>query len=202
MLKNKFIIKQDYIESIKNVFLLPHYSIFMNEVYLSLGSNIGDRLEYLSKAIDLIGQRIGNILKKSSIYETEPWGFTTTNLFLNQVIIIYSSQSPTDILREIQLIEKDIGRIKTGLQYSSRVIDIDILLFNDLVVESPNLIIPHPHLHKRNFVLVPLSEISPELIHPIYQITIKELTLNCLDKSYLNIYQKSENSKLISNHEV
>lgn len=174
----------------------------MNEVYLSLGSNIGDRLEYLSKAIDLIGQRIGNILKKSSIYETEPWGFTTTNLFLNQVIIIYSSQSPTDILREIQLIEKDIGRIKTGLQYSSRVIDIDILLFNDLVVESPNLIIPHPHLHKRNFVLVPLSEISPELIHPIYQITIKELTLNCLDKSYLNIYQKSENSKLISNHEV
>ena len=174
----------------------------MNKVILSLGSNLGDRLGNLSKAIDLIGQRIGNILKKSSIYETEPWGFNTPNLFLNQVIIIRTSQSPTNILREIKIIEKDIGRKKRTTEYTSRVVDIDILLFNDLVLEATDLIIPHPHLHKRNFVLVPLNEISPELIHPIYKIAISQLILNCLDKSYLSIYQKSKTIKFIKNHEV
>ena len=160
----------------------------MNKVYLSLGSNMGDRLDYLFKAIDLIGQRIGNILKKSSIYETEPWGFNTPNLFLNQVIIIRTSQSPTNILREIKIIEKDIGRKKRTTEYTSRVVDIDILLFNDLVLEALDLIIPHPHLHKRNFVLVPLNEISPELIHPIFQIAISQLILNCLDKGHISKY--------------
>jgi len=174
----------------------------MNKVILSLGSNLGDRLGNLSKAIDLIGQRIGNILKKSSIYETEPWGFNTPNLFLNQVIIIRTSQSPTNILREIKIIEKDIGRKKRTTEYTSRVVDIDILLFNDLVLEEPDLIIPHPHLHKRNFVLVPLNEISPELIHPIYKIAISQLILNCLDKSHFGIYQKSKTIKFIKNHEV
>lgn len=161
----------------------------MNTVYLSIGSNMGDRLDYLSKANKLIRQRIGNIIKESSIYETEPWGFLSDDLFLNQVVIADSPHSPTDILNEVKTIEKYIGRNQIlTKEYASRVMDIDILFYNDLIFESQHLTFPHLHLHKRNFVLVPLCEISPEFIHPVFQIELSQLLINCPDRSNVNIY--------------
>lgn len=165
----------------------------MNKVYLSVGSNKGNRLDYLSKANKLIRQRIGNIIKESSIYETEPWGFMSDDLFLNQVVIADSPHSPTDILNEVKSIEKFIGRNQIPTkEYTSRVIDIDLLFYNDLIFESQHLIIPHLHLHKRNFVLVPLCEISPEFIHPVFQIELGQLLMICPDMSHVNIYHKTE----------
>ena len=139
----------------------------MHQVYLGLGSNMGQRQMLLEQAIRLIGERVGKVLRQSSFIETEPWGFESPNKFLNAVIRCETDMTPRQILKTTQQIERDMGRKKkTTLNaqcptpnYADRPIDIDILLYDDLVVDEPDLKIPHPLMHERDFVMIPLKEI-------------------------------------------
>ena len=149
----------------------------MAEVYLGLGTNLGDKEANLDMAMEEIRKRVGEILSLSAYYITEPWGFDSKNAFLNAVCKISTSLSPLDVLLTTQSIEKDLGRMKKSVngQYSDRPIDIDILLYDDIVLDSPNLTIPHPLMHQRTFVMEPLSEIAPELVHPVLHKNMKEI---------------------------
>ncbi len=146
----------------------------MKTIYLHTGSNLGNRIENLSQAVNYTSQKIGKILKLSSIYETEPWGVSDQPLFYNQALKILTDLSPSALLNEILELEKIIGRIRKR-KWGERIIDIDILFYESTIVNTPSLIIPHQYLHKRNFVLVPLMEIAPNLVHPIFKKTIQEL---------------------------
>ncbi len=161
----------------------------MQYVYLSLGSNQGDRIATLCKAVDEIEQQIGRVLETSSYYETEPWGFTDDTNFINQVIKIQTNLTPEQILLKSQGIERQLGRkrVLTTQRYSGRTIDIDILFIDDLIINTENLTVPHPHLHERNFVLQPMCEIAPEFVHPIIGNNIKQLTESCDDQMTVNI---------------
>lgn len=132
-----------------------------HQVYLGLGSNLGDREENIRKAISLIDERVGKVLRQSSLIETEPWGFESSNRFLNAVILCETTLTPRQVLKATQKIERELGRKKkTTLNYSDRPIDIDILLYDDLTVDEPDLNIPHPLMHERDFVMIPLNEIK------------------------------------------
>ena len=138
-----------------------------HQVFLGLGSNLGDREHHLMEAIRLIGKRVGQVVRQSSFIETEPWGFDSPNRFLNAVILCETTKPPREVLCLTQQIERDMGRKKkTTLDaqcstpnYADRPIDIDILLYDDLVVDEPDLKIPHPLMHERDFVMIPLKEI-------------------------------------------
>ena len=149
----------------------------MAEVYLGLGTNLGDKEANLDMAMEEIRKRVGEILSLSAYYITEPWGFDSKNAFLNAVCKVSTSLSPLDVLLTTQSIEKDLGRMKKSVngQYSDRPIDIDILLYDDIVLDSPNLTIPHPLMHKRTFVMEPLTEIAQELVHPVLHKSMKEI---------------------------
>ena len=149
----------------------------MAEIYLGLGTNLGDKEANLNAAIDEIRKRVGEIVSLSAYYITEPWGFDSQNSFLNAVCKACTALSPSEALSITQAIEKDLGRLKKSVdgQYSDRPIDIDILLYDDLVLNTPNLVIPHPLMHKRLFVMQPLAEIAPELVHPVLHRNMKEL---------------------------
>ncbi len=153
----------------------------MSKVYFSIGSNKGNRSELINEAIDKIDISIGKVLIKSCIYETKSWGFNSNN-FYNICLLIESNLSPELILNKILIIEKSMGRLKSGNQYSDRYIDIDILFVDGIRVNTKNLIIPHPRLQLRKFVLTPMLEIAPDLIHPILNKSIRQLDLECLDK--------------------
>lgn len=157
----------------------------MNKVFLGIGSNLGDREANLKEAVKGLGETIGTIISCSSVYETEPWGFEAQEQFLNMVVEADTKLNPSGLLGAILMTEAKLGRTRSGKQYSSRLIDIDILLFNDLIMNEEALQIPHPHLHKRKFVLVPLCEIAPEVVHPVYKKTISELLESCSDKSLI-----------------
>jgi 2-amino-4-hydroxy-6-hydroxymethyldihydropteridine diphosphokinase len=142
-------------------------------VYLALGSNLGDKPLNLSEAIAQIAEKTGKISAVSAVYETEAWGFESDNLFLNQVISVDTALSPLEVLAETQQIEKNIGRTeKTNHVYKDRIIDIDLILYDNWVFKSETLTLPHPLFHQRRFVLEPLNEIAPDLIHPVLKITI------------------------------
>ena len=138
-----------------------------HQVYLGLGSNLGDREENIRKAISLIDERVGKVLRQSSLIETEPWGFESSNRFLNAVILCETTLTPRQVLKATQKIERELGRkkklIANGQQpranYKDRPIDIDILLYDDLTVDEPDLKIPHPLMHERDYVMIPLNEI-------------------------------------------
>lgn len=132
-----------------------------HEVYLGLGSNLGHREQLLHEAIRLIGDRIGQVARQSSFIETEPWGFTSDNRFLNAVILCLTPLTPREVLEATQQIERQMGRKKKtkDRNYSDRPIDIDILLYDDITLDEPDLRIPHPLMHERDFVMIPLNEI-------------------------------------------
>jgi 2-amino-4-hydroxy-6-hydroxymethyldihydropteridine diphosphokinase len=135
-----------------------------HQVYLGLGSNLGERKELIEKAIALIGERIGTVTRQSSLIETEPWGFESSHKFLNGVILCETALTPREVLKGTQQIERELGRKKkTTLTYKDRPIDIDILLYDDLKVDEPDLKIPHPLMHQRDFVMIPLKEINTNL---------------------------------------
>lgn len=138
----------------------------MAVLYLSLGTNLGDRRSNLETAISLIARRIGTVQAQSSIIETQPWGFESNNLFLNMAIKVETELEPMEVLQTAKAIEKEMGRtVKTGPEgYQDRIIDIDILLYDDLVIDSPELTIPHPHMYQRPFVMEPLAQIAPEIL--------------------------------------
>jgi 2-amino-4-hydroxy-6-hydroxymethyldihydropteridine diphosphokinase len=133
----------------------------MHKIYLGLGSNLGNRKENLAYAIRLIGERVGKVLRVSSFIETEPWGFESENTFVNAVILCETDLTPRQLLGATQKIEREMGRQKKSTDggYSDRCIDIDILLYDDLRVDEPDLQIPHPLMLKRDFVMIPLREI-------------------------------------------
>ena len=141
----------------------------MHQVYLGLGSNLGDCRKNLERAILLVSERVGTVTRQSSFVETEPWGFQSDNRFLNAVILCETDKTPREILRLTQQIERDMGRHKnvnrrlTNRNYTDRPIDIDILLYDDLTVDEPDLKIPHPLMYERDFVMLPLREINNKL---------------------------------------
>ena len=133
----------------------------MSKVYLGLGSNLGNKGENIHKAITLIGERVGLVVRQSSLISTEPWGFESENTFVNAVILCETDLTPRQLLGATQKIEREMGRQKKSTDggYSDRCIDIDILLYDDLRVDEPDLQIPHPLMLKRDFVMIPLREI-------------------------------------------
>ena len=144
--------------------------------FLSLGTNLGNKEVNLQTAIRYIADEVGNIIAQSSVIETEPWGFMSKKSFLNAVIEIETNSSPSEILKKTQEIEQRMGRKqKTQNSYQDRIIDIDLILYDNVVLDTPELKLPHPLFHKRDFVLKPLCEIAPEYIHPILGKPIKEL---------------------------
>lgn len=160
----------------------------MNLVFLQLGSNIGDRELVFEKTKNLIEQKIGTITKQSSIYETQSWGFFTYNLFLNQVLLVETEIEPDKLLKIVLNIETLLGRVRKSDKYESRIIDIDILFYNNFIVNTEKLNIPHPLIQDRLFVLKPLNEIARDFVHPVLNKTIKELLIECDDKLEINKY--------------
>ena len=160
----------------------------MNKVFLLTGGNLEDRMQNLQKAGSLIEEYVGQILRKSSVYETAPWGNTAQPSFLNQVIEIATLLPAEKVLSTILEIEQKLGRIRLE-KMGPRMIDIDILYFNHSIFFSTNLIIPHPQLHNRRFVLVPLAEIAPEFVHPILQKNSKQLLQACDDLLEVKKYE-------------
>lgn len=140
----------------------------MAQVYLGLGTNLGDKEMNLQQAINKIQEQIGKIISLSAFHLSEPWGFTSSNVFLNAVVCVESNESPFQLVDTTQSIEKEIGRKAKSIDgnYSDRLIDIDILLYDDLILHTEKLTIPHPLMTKRDFVMIPLCEIAPQLIHP------------------------------------
>lgn len=149
----------------------------MATVYLGLGTNLGDKEANLRTAIYKLQERIGKQVSLSSFYETAPWGFESDHSFLNAAIGLETSLSPIEILHITQEIEKELGRTKKSVNgsYSDRLIDIDILLYDTLVLQTPELTIPHPLMTERDFVMSPLIEIAGNVIHPTRQKTLSEL---------------------------
>lgn len=149
----------------------------MSRVFLSIGSNLGDRLSNIQQAVATLSMsdRI-NIVKTSSFYETEPWGNKNQEWFINAAVAIDTDYSPYELLEYCQNIEAQLGRVrKENEKWSQRAIDIDILMYDDLVISSENLIVPHPFMHHRAFVLVPMLEVKSDLVHPVFKKTISEL---------------------------
>tara|TARA_B100000902_G_scaffold302663_1_gene290688 strand:+ start:38015 stop:38503 length:489 start_codon:yes stop_codon:yes gene_type:complete len=159
-----------------------------NIIYIQIGSNIGDRYQNINKSIYLIEKMIGPISNCSSIYESSAWGLESQSPFLNCVIKIDSKLSPEETLKKSQMIEKKIGRVKT-IKWGKRIIDVDILFYNNDIIKNKNLIIPHPYIHKRKFVLIPLKEIANDLIHPIKNKNIEELYNDCNDEGNVELYE-------------
>jgi 2-amino-4-hydroxy-6-hydroxymethyldihydropteridine diphosphokinase len=180
----------------------------MREVFVLLGSNRGDRMEYLDRAFQMISEFAGIILKKSSVYETAPWGFDDPISFLNQVIEIETNLHPNELLEHLLTIETKLGRIRpfsacgcsiqppperpaqmnpdnqdTEFHYQGRTIDLDILFYGDKLVFTDDLMVPHPRLHERNFTLIPLNEIAPGMVHPLLKKSISSLLKECRDQT-------------------
>lgn len=150
----------------------------MAKVYLGLGTNLGDKEQNLHIAVDKIQERIGKVISLSAFYATEPWGFVSDNIFLNAACCAETVLSPLEVLNETQLIEQEIGRLQKSADdgsYTDRLIDVDLLLYDDLKMNSDSLTLPHPLMAKRLFVMEPLAEIVPNMIHPALGKTIKDL---------------------------
>ncbi len=158
----------------------------MSELYLSIGGNLGNREKTLIECKAYINQHIGNIEKESSVYESEAWGFSHSNNFYNQALLVETLLSPQETLSKISWIETKMGRTRNAQKeqaYEARIIDIDILLYNKEIITTQSLIIPHPHMSKRNFVMMPMKEIAPKLIHPVLNISMQSLQEQCTDNS-------------------
>lgn len=152
----------------------------MVNVYLGLGTNLGDKEQHLHDAVKNIEERIGKVISLSAFYATAPWGFSSENTFLNAAICVQTSLLPLEVLCETQAIERELGRTVKSLggAYADRVIDIDLLLYADTVMAVEGLTLPHPLITERRFVMEPLAEIAPDVFHPVLGRTIKELFLS------------------------
>jgi 2-amino-4-hydroxy-6-hydroxymethyldihydropteridine diphosphokinase len=144
--------------------------------YLGLGTNIGKKRRNLITAAAMLAERAGDVLTLSQFYESEPWGFKSENMFLNAALKLRTELPPLELLSVLKQIEREMGRTeKTGSEYHDRIIDIDILLYDSLVMQDPGLTIPHPLMTERKFVMEPLAEIAPAFVHPVLKLTMAEL---------------------------
>jgi len=155
----------------------------MNTVFLLLGTNLGERQNSLDLAIDQIKTRIGEVIKTSQIYETEPWGEKDQPAFYNIALEVITSLMPDKLIDVINNIEKSMGRERTASnKWKERTIDIDILFYDNLIIETENLVIPHPRFHMRKFAIIPMMEIAPQYIHPLLKKDISTLLTETEDK--------------------
>ena len=159
----------------------------IENIFLGLGSNQGDRELNLKNSIKLLNSRVGKVLNTSGIYESEPWGFKNQNYFLNQVIEIETHIDPNDLLNICKNIEYDMGR-KPEIRWGKRVIDIDILYYQSKIINQEKLIIPHKLMHERKFVMIPLNDLNENHLHPILKITNKEILNKCIDSCNVKYY--------------
>lgn len=159
----------------------------MNTAYLLLGSNEGDRKKWLDKAIEQIIEHCGSVVLQSNIYETAAWGIEDQPIFLNQALSVQTDLSAISLLNTINNIESSLGRQRTE-KWGQRTLDIDILFYNDEVIKTSKLTVPHPELQNRMFALVPLQEIAPNFLHPIYNKTINTLLQECPDKLDVRVF--------------
>ena len=159
----------------------------MNKVFLQLGSNLGDRELLLKDAMLAIENRVGNIVDFSKVYESVPWRVEGQDNYLNQMLKVKTTLLADQVLSVVLDIEKQLGRIRLE-KWGERLIDIDIIFYNDAIIETPDLCVPHKHLHERMFVLTPLHNIAPEMIHPKYNKTVEELLNICNDTELVKEY--------------
>ena len=159
---------------------MPESTESMNKAYLLIGGNEGNRLSHVQQAVANIAKYCGDLVRESSLYETAAWGKTDQPAFLNQVILIQTKKSPADLMAAILDIEEKMGR-KRLEKYGQRKIDIDILFYNQEIIDEPQLRIPHPEIQNRRFVLVPLQEIAPDWMHPVLHQTVSRLLETCPD---------------------
>lgn len=157
-----------------------------SSIILLLGTNIPDRMSHLRHAKELIQLRLGPVNAVSNLYNTQSWGFDSAD-FLNLVLSVSSAFSPTECLKIIQQIEREMGRVRkiSGEDYEDRNIDIDILFYNDEIVNLPELVIPHPRMTQRNFVLFPLNDIVPHFMHPVFNQPVEALLSQCTDNTQI-----------------
>lgn len=162
----------------------------MNVTYLCLGGNIGDREKALNHAIQKISEQVGDIVDKSTIYETEAWGVENQQAYLNQCIKVKTDLKATELIDVLLDIEKELGRERTiNHIYEPRTIDIDILFYNNDIINESKLLVPHPRLHLRKFVLIPLEEIASNYLHPLLNKTIFNLLSECEDTSDVKLFK-------------
>lgn len=163
----------------------------MESCYVLFGSNMGDKENLFAEACLLINNRCGAITAVSSSYESEPWGFEASEWFLNRLIVVDTDLNPEAMLRELLAIEAELGRVRHPEKegYTSRTADLDILYYGQRVIVTPTLTVPHPRLHLRRFALMPSCEVAPELMHPVFQVTQRELLNRCTDQSIVRVMQ-------------
>ncbi|GAB1403950.1 MAG: 2-amino-4-hydroxy-6-hydroxymethyldihydropteridine diphosphokinase [Lentimicrobiaceae bacterium] len=154
----------------------------INEAYLLLGSNLGDRQDYLLRARRALSCLAGNMLRASHLFETEAWGDTPDKQeYLNQAILLTTTHSPASLIRQTLRIEGSLGRQRGDNQYAARTIDIDIIFFNHMMLNTNSLVLPHPRMQLRRFVLEPLNEIAPDFVHPVFKQKVATLLSECDD---------------------
>ena len=163
----------------------------MNKVFLLIGGNMGDRLQNLHQAIALLSATCGPVIQQSAVYETAAWGKTDQAAFLNQALLLTTLLTPQELITNILSVEEQMGRRRME-KNGPRVIDIDIIFYNEVVMHEPHLIIPHPQLQNRRFVLVPLVEIAPEFVHPVFHKTIDELLKECKDELGVEVFRNEK----------
>ena len=159
----------------------------MHDAVLLIGGNLGERLQLIRRAHTLLSDT-GEIVATSSLYETQAWGAVSEGNFLNQALILRTPKSPAELIQSTQMIETQLGRTRET-HWGNRTMDIDIIYYDDLVYKDKNLTVPHPLLAERNFVLIPLVEILPDFVHPVFHLTQRELLYQCPDKSKVEQYQ-------------
>ena len=159
----------------------------MTNVVLGIGGNEGDKKANFLRVEQLISEEVGKIIARSPIYETEPWGFEAKDEFWNGVLLVQTTLKPNEVLQVILDIEARMGRMRIGKGYSSRPMDIDLLLYGQEVINEPDLIVPHLLMAQRNFVIYPLADICPDWVHPVFGKTIRELQEVCPDQGKIRI---------------
>jgi len=153
-----------------------------------LGGNANDRMAYLRRAVDLLRREAGNITALSAVYESEPWGFDDPCRFLNQAAALETALNPPMLLECIHRIEQTLGRVHTHDGYHARTMDIDILLYGHHIINTPGLVIPHPRMIERMFVLQPMAELAPDLEHPVSHHTMAYLKEHCADRKQVRLF--------------